>query len=278
MEQKKILWVVVAMSGFLIIVLGIAMIFYSSARDAAPNLQAATAPVTSVNRLEPITDRAPAEQAGQTANQAVMADPGQAAGGTSPINVTIVNGENASANYTTLDVSGLTGDTGGAVVAANQGFTPNETAAVTSSGSAEPTKPAAAVQSPANPVQTAAPRMETNSPAAMKTVETKAPAAASKTAVKAAPAAAVKPAVTVTEFWIQTGSFNGKLNAEKARDTLKARYLNTEIFTKEVSGATVYRVRVGPYTKKTEADYWLGVVREIQGFKDSYVSEVKTKR
>ena len=253
------------------------MIFYSSAREAAPSLQAVSLPAASSGRIDtPNATRPDADAPGQGAASASADNAPQA--GTSPINVTIVNGENASANYTTLDVSGLTGDQGAAVVAAPLGLNPAETQ---KSGDTAATVKANAAE---NAVASAAPRMETNKAAPSKastasTAATPPKAAGTATTVaKASSANSVKPAVTVTEYWIQTGSFNGKLNAEKARETLKARYLNTEIFTKEVSGATVYRVRVGPYAKKTEADYWLGVVKDIQGFADSYVSEVKTKR
>jgi len=285
MEQKKLLWVLVAVSGFLILVFGFAMILYSSGRDSAPTLRAATPTATIITRSDAPTAETPGVATDANGTNAVPAQgtgaesglPPPAQGGSSPINVTIVNGENASANYTTLDVSGLTGETSGAVMAVPLGSTQSDSNPIQSSSSPETTPPTGTDKSAS---QSTTPRMETVPPAPKTTAPAK---SSSTTATKTATVAkstvtTAKTPVTVTEYWIQTGSFNGKLNAEKARDTLKARYLNTEIFTKDVSGSTVYRVRVGPYSKKSEADYWLGVVKEIQGFTGSYVSEVKTKR
>ena len=34
---------------------------------------------------------------------------------------------------------------------------------------------------------------------------------------------------------------------------------------------------VGPYGK-SEADYWLGTIKDVAEFKGSYISEVKTKK
>jgi DedD protein len=86
------------------------------------------------------------------------------------------------------------------------------------------------------------------------------------------------PKKTVTEYWIQAGSFASKQNAEKARETLAGRYINAEIFTKDAAGGTSYRVRVGPYQTKTEAEYWLGTIKELPGYAGSFVTEVKTRK
>ncbi len=291
MEQKKLLWVLVAVSGFLILVFGFAMILYSQGRDAAPALHSASTPATALSSGVTPSDRTgtggfsatPNPDAAQGQGGTGLTGPGMAgqgqplpAGqamaqpqgtGSNPVNVTIVNGQNASANFTTLDVSGLTSDTGTAVIAVPQGGAPTT-----------PTTGPAATEGQVKAVTPAetTPRVQTvTAPTATAKTTTAKPAAS----VSKAPVTTTsKTPVTVTEYWIQTGSFSGKLNAEKARDTLKARYLNAEIFTKAVSGSTAYRVRVGPYAKKSEADYWLSVVREIAGFSDSYVSEVKTKR
>lgn len=279
----------VAVSGFLLLVLGFAMVFYSANREATPSLQAASVRVPSGNNSLIAGDSSAqgTKTAGTGDNQGSIPSPdaaqqGEAAlsgnpSGQSPISVTIVNGENASANYTTLDVSGLTGDQGTTLLAVSPPENAETGRAPGTTNTASPTKPSATGSSPTAQPQTGTPP---------KTQDSKAPSTAasvattvSKTAsTPVAKPAAVKAPVTVTEYWIQTGSFSGKLNAEKARDTLKARYLNTEIFTREVAGKTAYRVRVGPYKNKTEADYWLGVVHAIDGFTESYVSEVKTKR
>ena len=113
-----------------------------------------------------------------------------------------MNGENASANYTTLDVSGLTGDQGATVVAAPLGLNPAE---AQKSGDTGPTVKANATE---NAVDAAAPRMEANKTASSKATPAPAAATTPKAAgsgtpvAKAASANSVKASVTVTEYWI----------------------------------------------------------------------------
>lgn len=78
-------------------------------------------------------------------------------------------------------------------------------------------------------------------------------------------------------YWIQTASLSSKLNAEQARETLTSKYMNAEIFTKETSNGLTHRVRVGPFKNKTEAEYWLKKVKEIRGFENSYISQDRKK-
>jgi cell division protein FtsN len=98
---------------------------------------------------------------------------------------------------------------------------------------------------------------------------------------KAAPAprprqepAAVKPkAVTVREYSIQVGSFSSRDRAEQAGQVLKEKGLAGQIVSREVNGAQFYRLRVGPYTNKSEAEKFLTWIRQIQGFENSLIFE-----
>jgi cell division septation protein DedD len=105
------------------------------------------------------------------------------------------------------------------------------------------------------------------------------PAPVKKAPVKPAPVTVkvVKP-VNVTEFWIQTGSFKSVSSAENAKQTLVSKGFTPTIQTKAVSGTTYYRVRIGPYTSKDEAEKFLHWVKGVDGFIESYVSKVYTKR
>lgn len=276
MEQKKIFWIVIAVSVFLLVIFGTAIVLYWPSRSTGASLQQAAV-------LTPATTRNLQGDASATPNQidpdAWVREPGTTPGldanATPPpgnINLTIVNGDNAGANYGIVDVNGLTKapapvETSDAVKTAVEGDSKTTQTTVNSTSTTSGT---GEVITKSGTVQTTTVKTE-------RTVQT-----AAKTAPVKAAAPAEKPApqksVTVTEYWIQTGSFSNKLNAEKARDTLTARYLKAEIFTKDVSGKTSYRVRVGPYKSKNEADYWLGTVKEIPDFSGSYVSEVKTKK
>lgn len=108
--------------------------------------------------------------------------------------------------------------------------------------------------------------------------ETKEPVVQKKPAQTAA-AATSKKAQTVTEYWIQTGSFSSREYAENAQDIISSYKIDSEIFTKEINGKTWYRVRMGPYRTKTEADYWkTAISSDDVNFKDAYITEVKTQK
>ncbi|MDR1099584.1 MAG: SPOR domain-containing protein [Treponema sp.] len=115
-------------------------------------------------------------------------------------------------------------------------------------------------------------------------------APASRPAVRAAPAkpsvpastTAPKPATpqlkTYNDYWVQTGAFTAKVRAEGVKDTLSSKGITSIIENREVDGKTWYRVRVGPYTSETEANYWLALVKSIDGFGDSQVRMTQARR
>ena len=104
------------------------------------------------------------------------------------------------------------------------------------------------------------------------------PAPVKPAPVKPAPVKKTVQKVSVTEYWIQTGSFSSVASAEKAKQTLVSKGFTPTITTKDVSGTSYYRVRLGPYPSKDEADKFLHWVKGIDGFIESYVSKVYTKR
>jgi len=115
-----------------------------------------------------------------------------------------------------------------------------------------------------------------------------APAVTKPAVTEAAPVVTKKPAAvapapkktqTVVEYWIQTGSFSSREYAENAQDIIASYKIDSEIFTKDVNGKTWYRVRMGPYKTKTEADYWkTAISSDDVNFKDAYITEVKTQK
>lgn len=268
MEQKKILWIVLAVSVFVLLIFGAAILLYSPSRYSEPSLQQAAAiiPPTGSARQDTTIDpdswlRDPDTKPGLDTPTA------PAAGG---VNLTIVNRNEAHTNYGELDVTGLTRSTGSTVQtesALSPENIPGQTLPENKSVSKQTQK------SPTDkPVQTVRTSSAEKGPA---------PAPKKEPARKPAPRKTVqsKPkTVIVTDYWIQAGSYSSKLNAERARKVLADRYLNTEIFTRGTGDDTKYRVRVGPYNSKAEADYWLGTVKKLPDFTDSYVSEVKTRK
>ena len=59
---------------------------------------------------------------------------------------------------------------------------------------------------------------------------------------------------------------------------LQGKGLGSRMFSWTSKGATFYRVRVGPYTNKGEADKFLALVQQVQGLEASYVSMVPSTR
>ncbi|MDR2576003.1 MAG: SPOR domain-containing protein [Treponema sp.] len=86
-----------------------------------------------------------------------------------------------------------------------------------------------------------------------------------------------KPAKTYdsSKYWIQTGAFSTITYAEGAKDYLEARGIKSIIEDPVINGKTWYRVRVGPYTTRDEANYWLALVKAIDGFASSQVWEAR---
>ncbi|WP_010257871.1 SPOR domain-containing protein [Treponema primitia] len=103
------------------------------------------------------------------------------------------------------------------------------------------------------------------------------PAPARQTPAAAAPRAAAPKSAAPAQsksrenFWVQTGSFSTVARAEGVKDTLASKGITSLIENRDVDGKTFFRVRVGPYTSKNEADYWLALIKSIHGFEESQV-------
>ena len=88
-------------------------------------------------------------------------------------------------------------------------------------------------------------------------------------------AAAAKTASVPDRFWVQAASFTDKENAENARSILANEKIPAEVFTyRDKNGKTFYRLRVGPYTTESEAQYWNSRIKLIEHFSStqSYVT------
>lgn len=83
-----------------------------------------------------------------------------------------------------------------------------------------------------------------------------------------------KKTIRTAEYWIQAGSYTSKTRAEKVRERLNEKGFTGRVMAKEIDGTLYYRVRIGPYRKKGEADKFLTWVKDIKDFEKSYVSKV----
>jgi DedD protein len=122
------------------------------------------------------------------------------------------------------------------------------------------------------PARPAAPAAARPAPAASPT-----PAAA-RPAANAAPARPAAQTRTHTDYWVQTGAFSTKSNAEGVKQTLSSKGITSIIENRVIDGRTIYQVRVGPYTTENEAKYWLTLVQAIDGFSDSLIRQSTSVR
>lgn len=90
---------------------------------------------------------------------------------------------------------------------------------------------------------------------------------------KPATPAVSKPAQTSPRFYIQAGSFSTLANAEKARQMLADKNINSIIETRKINDKTWYRVLIGAYASKDEAEQFKPTVRAIKGFENAMIRQ-----
>jgi len=127
-------------------------------------------------------------------------------------------------------------------------------------GQAAANRPGAAAEPKASPAKTTA----------AKTTPSKA-LAVHKPAQKAASA-------RVDEYWIQAASFTSRGRADELKQGLAEKGVAVLISVKDISGKSYYRVRVGPYDSKPEAEGWLGRLKELPGCTEAYVSKISATK
>ncbi len=131
-----------------------------------------------------------------------------------------------------------------------------------------PNAPAPSVASPAPAVPSAA----APAPAARPVL----PQASKQRTVKTTQQARVPK--KAADYWIQTGSYKSQTKAEELVSLLQGKGLGSRVFSWTSKGETFFRVRVGPYSNKGEADKFLALVQQVQGLETSYVSMVPAAR
>ena len=274
MEQKKILWVILSVSLFVLIIFGIALFLYSPSRNSA-TAQAGgeTVPYEMTGDVANVDPDLWARDPDRVA--ALDRNAPSASGNIINLNnVNIVSTDGQTGQPNGIDVSDLTVQAGDAEVSG----LPKELAEQIGIDTA----PARPEEQPAEKKQelSAQPHTAAAAQTQPKPVVEKKPAQASASVtVKPKVQAPAKPAASPVQtlYWVQTASFANRINAERARDKLAAQHMKVEIFTKETAAGLTHRVRVGPFTNNTEAKYWLNSIKKIEGFEKSYVTEEKVK-
>lgn len=295
MEQKKTLWIIAAVGIFLLVVIGVGMLMF-------PSSSKTTATVTNITPVEKNINNGWSSPTGITENKSDLP---------TEVKDLVVLSENTTVydfnaqGSTTIDLNTLKNE----MLPETQVQETESTVTVDVTKVDEPkvevaeTKPVSAVQAEAQEKANSVKQPQTTTVATVKpattttTTTTSKPAATtstttSKTTAKTTTtttkttttATATKPTTTtqkaVTRYWVQVASYSNKKTAENARTILSDSKIASDIFTYEdASGKLFYRVRVGPYTTKSEAEYWMAKITQIKDFASagSYVTSTTNK-
>ena len=304
MEQKKTLWIIAAVSVFLLVVMGAAMILYNPGAGASRKV-ASIKPVeksvqassssgwTNSTAVEPASTSSP-----QVSDMFVVSE-----------NTTVLDlgqsGSSAAATdnqSTTIDLNALKRELAADAALAQTAPQSNINITVNLSDKentakveeppvvltteyytgkakeAEETEKATAVKNPSTSSGTASSAVASTK----KTASSSGPSSASGTAKSSSTAkssgtagsanpstssGAVAKTSAVTRFWVQVAAYSNKKTAENARSVLSDKKINSDIYTYEDAKSKLfYRVRVGPFTTKSEAEYWQSKIVEIADF------------
>ena len=184
-----------------------------------------------------------------------------------------------SSGTTTIDLNSLKTSSGSTITAQNE-LTENQLKAnrqreevassSTSSTSARETYSAQEnYYTPAPVAKAPAPKATPSKTVSKTTQSSTASAKSTNTVSKAATAAKVASSAKKApdSFWVQAAAYTSKRNADEARTMLESNKIPSEVFTfTDSSGKTFYRVRVGPYVTKSEAEYWQTRIGMIDKF------------
>lgn len=260
MEQKKILWIIASVGVFLLVVMGAALIINRPTQGVEPSL----ASLQSNNDtwvMPPISEPpVHATDAFQTEGELVDGEVTNNALSThiaqdSTVgSMTVYSGNttvSGVAETTTIDLNSIKeGGQQSAVTAKNQAGA----AAVASKSTISAKAPASEATKPISGTTKAATSNKSTTSSSNKVQD---------------------------QYWVQVASVTNKNNAENARAALAANKIESEIFThKADDGRLYYRLRVGPYTTKTEAEYWKGRIALIDEFSniDSFITNTAAKK
>jgi cell division protein FtsN len=259
MEGKKVLWVVFSIALALVVVLAAGLFLLRPRQPKSPEASATAAP--SLQGYDPYeyvrgTSVPPGLTPPPSGSQPTVIVVGEPPAGAAPLTPAI-------------EPMSFPGEAPPA--AAGQPSMPPERIAGAPTATAAPAQAAEKLAPAAQPPPERAPPERAGAGAGA--------AAAKASQKKAVAASAPRPkAVSVTEYWIQAGSFSSYSRADEVTRRLEERGLAARTTTRDLNGKTHFRVRVGPYTSKAEAEKFLGWIRELKGFETSYISMVASRR
>ena len=94
--------------------------------------------------------------------------------------------------------------------------------------------------------------------------------------VRPAPLAKLTPTAPLREFWVQVGSFASRSRANALGQRLSDQGIVSRVTTRSAGTDVFFRVRVGPYASRVEAEKFLAWVQRVDGLDGSYISEVRS--
>ena len=299
MEQKRTLWIMAAVGVFLLVVLGAALILYSpTARSSqtiatvspsnkqtsngwvslAPAENETTIPQTKMPATEVLSEQTnevpqqnvinSEEKITRVAELTVYADkttiisnnPNEMNNVVAAVPSSVPEQETAEQthhtvinNTTTIDINPVISEK--PVVTPKNELTKN---------TIETTSKKVAEKSVVKQVA----KKEVSKPVSKQKKVTSTKATTSTTATAKVTKTPAKP--KVVQYWVQVTSLKSKKSAENAREVLDENKITADIFTyKDKKDQLFYRVRVGPYTTKSEAEYWQSKIAKIDTFASS---------
>lgn len=274
MEQKRTLWIVAAVGVFLLVVLGAALILYTpQSKQATIANSRVTNNSTASNGWISLAPSAPlqtstnpdgkVDEESSVLSDKEIPNPAKTELRTEEVNI---YAENANVYSEKTDLNKL-----------------GENATVKAETSEKPTT--IVLTEPEKTAEAKTSKPEVSKPRSNVAVKNsvsekqKAPAKPEhKNTVKAAKteqnkSVSAKPSVKepeIVQYWVQVSALTSRKSADEARNKLGENQITADVFTyTDNKKRLFYRVRVGPYTTKSEAEYWRTKISKIDSFQNS---------
>lgn len=282
MEQKRTLWIMAAVGVFLLVVLGAALILYSPTARSSQTI--ATVIPSNNNNSSGWVSLAPSEadissQPKMPTTDSFISDSNTTTQ-SSQINIDEKVARVAEVTIYT-DKATIINNKGSEIANIEQVPVPpvQPTQTIINNTTTIDINPVEQKVSPVTPKNEYAKNMMKKVATTEKPVVKQEPKTQKKVATTVKPTTTKKATTTVTQttekpktiqYWVQVTSLTSKKSAENAREILEANKISADIFTyKDKKDQLFYRVRVGPYTTKSEAEYWKSKIAKINNFESS---------
>lgn len=86
-----------------------------------------------------------------------------------------------------------------------------------------------------------------------------------------APSSVARADLADRAYWVQAISSPRRDTVEQAKLLLREHQLGSRIITKDIEGRTYFRLRIGPFAVRAEAEKFLAWVQAVDGFADAMI-------